>query len=65
MTLVQIGALAVLGGFTGFAAGLLGIGGGMIMVPFLTFLFTLYGFPLEVVVHIAIATSMATIIFTS
>ena len=65
MTLVQIGALAVLGGFTGFAAGLLGIGGGMIMVPFLTFLFTIYGFPLEVVVHIAIATSMATIIFTS
>ena len=65
MTLVQVGALAVLGSFTGFAAGLLGIGGGMIMVPFLTFLFTMYGFPAEVVVHVAIATSMATILFTS
>ena len=65
MTLLQVGALAVLGSFTGFAAGLLGIGGGMIMVPFLTFLFTMYGFPAEVVVHVAIATSMATILFTS
>ena len=65
MTLIQVGALAVLGSFTGFAAGLLGIGGGMIMVPFLTFLFTMYGFPAEVVVHVAIATSMATILFTS
>ena len=65
MTLVQIGALALLGSFTGFAAGLLGIGGGMILVPFLTFLFSIYGFPTEVIVHVAIATSMATILFTS
>ena len=41
MTLVQIGALAVLGGFTGFAAGLLGIGGGMIMVPFMAMILSL------------------------
>ena len=65
MTLVQIGALAALGSCTGFAAGLLGIGGGMILVPFLTFLFTMYGFPTDIIVHVAIATSMATILFTS
>lgn len=50
---------------TGFMAGLLGIGGGMVLVPFLTFLLTAWGFPLEHVVHMAIATSMATILFTS
>ncbi len=65
MTLFQIAALVILGGCTGFAAGLLGIGGGMILVPFLTFLFSIYGFPAEVIVHVAIATSMATILFTS
>lgn len=65
MTLIQIMALVALGSFTGFCAGLLGIGGGMMLVPFLTFLFSIYGFPAESIVHIAIATSMATILFTS
>ncbi|MBX6317325.1 sulfite exporter TauE/SafE family protein [Pigmentiphaga sp.] len=58
-------ALLVLGACTGFAAGLLGIGGGMIMVPFLTMLFTWKQLPPELVVHAAIATSMASILFTS
>jgi uncharacterized membrane protein YfcA len=58
-------ALAVLGCVTGVAAGLLGIGGGMILVPFLTILFTWQGLSLELTVHAAIATSMATILFTS
>lgn len=48
MTLIQIAALIALGSFTGFCAGLLGIGGGMMLVPFLTFLFSIYGFPLKV-----------------
>lgn len=65
MTLLQAIFLLLLGCFTGFSAGLLGIGGGMIMVPFLTFLFTQYGFPAEHIVHMAIATSMSTILFTS
>ncbi|HSQ10932.1 MAG TPA: sulfite exporter TauE/SafE family protein [Burkholderiaceae bacterium] len=60
-----IAALVLLGAGTGFAAGLLGIGGGMLMVPFLTLLFTWRGFPLEHIVHMAIATSLATILFTS
>lgn len=58
-------ALILLGSAAGFAAGLLGIGGGMLLVPFLTILFTAQDFPLEHVVHMAIATSLATILFTS
>jgi len=58
-------ALLVLGVIVGFLAGLLGIGGGMTMVPLLTILFTREGFPPEHVVHIAIATATATILFTS
>ncbi|OWW19636.1 sulfite exporter TauE/SafE family protein [Noviherbaspirillum denitrificans] len=65
MTVLQIFPFAALGGITGVFAGLLGIGGGMILVPFLTFMFTLSGMPNAIVVHVAIATSMASILFTS
>lgn len=58
-------ALAGLGVCTGFCAGLLGIGGAMLLVPFLTFLFSYEHFPTTLVTHMAIATSMATILFTS
>jgi len=57
--------LALLGVGTGFLAGLLGIGGGMIMVPFLTFMLAARGASPDLAVKMAIATSMATIIFTS
>jgi uncharacterized membrane protein YfcA len=55
----------LLGAGTGFCAGLLGIGGGMVLVPFMTMLLTAKHFPEEFVVHMAIATSLATIMFTS
>jgi uncharacterized membrane protein YfcA len=55
----------VIGAAVGFMAGLLGIGGGMIMVPMLVFVFTAKGFPPEHLMHLAIATSMSTILFTS
>lgn len=57
--------LLALGAFTGFFAGLFGIGGGGIMVPVLTLLFVQYQFPAEHIVHIALATSMAAIVPTA
>jgi len=57
--------LIALGLCTGFLAGLLGIGGGMIMVPFITAILTARAVAPDLAVKMAIATSMATIIFTS
>ncbi len=55
-----------LGVFTGFAAGMLGIGGGLVMVPALTMIFSAQsGFPAAESLHMALGTSMATILFTS
>lgn len=65
MDIFFIVILVILGLATGFAAGLLGIGGGMILVPLFTLIFSARGFPPDHVVHIAIATSLATILFTS
>lgn len=65
MDLTYLLIFAVLGMFTGFEAGRLGIGGGMILVPFLTMIFTASGFAPDHIVHVAIATSLATILFTS
>ena len=57
--------LLLLGAFAGFLAGLLGVGGGMLMVPFMTFVLSSKGVPAQYVVKMAIATSLATICFTS
>lgn len=63
--LVMVVELLALGLITGFLAGLLGIGGGMLMVPFLTYLLSQRGVDGALAVKMAIATSMATIVFTS
>jgi len=57
--------LLLLGCGTGFLAGLLGIGGGMLLVPFMTWLLSQRGVDAALAVKMAIATSMATILFTS
>ncbi len=57
--------LIALGAVVGVAAGLLGIGGGGIMVPAFTALFLSKGVPDSQVVHLALGTSMASIIATS
>jgi uncharacterized membrane protein YfcA len=60
-----IAELLALGVMSGFLAGLLGVGGGMLMVPFMTFLLSQRGVEAGLAVKMAIATSMATILFTS
>lgn len=55
----------LLGIFVGFMAGLFGIGGGGIMVPVLQAIFLFQGVPVESVMHLALGTSMASIIVTS
>ncbi len=59
----------LIGALVGFMAGLLGIGGGMVLVPIMLFTFGAQGagagFPPEHLMHMALATAMATIPFTS
>jgi len=54
-----------LGAVAGFLAGLLGIGGGVILVPLFLWAMPLSGFPPEHVVHIAFGTSLAIIFPTA
>jgi uncharacterized membrane protein YfcA len=49
----------------GIVAGLLGVGGGIVIVPVLYWLFTFIDFPEDLAMHMAVATSLATIITTS
>jgi len=53
------------GAFAGFLAGLLGLGGGVILVPLFLWLFSVAGFPEQLIVHTAFGTSLAIIIPTS
>ncbi len=63
MTIVLMYVLV--GVIAGILAGLLGIGGGLVIVPMLVFCFTRQGIPDDVVMHLALGTSLASIMFTA
>ncbi len=60
-----IASYLIAGIFAGLTAGLFGVGGGLIVVPILVLVFQWQNFPAETLTHMAVATSLATIIFTS
>lgn len=62
---LAIPALLVAGAAAGFAGGLFGIGGGFVVVPALVFLLPLLGVVPQEIAHVAVGTSLASIIFTS
>ena len=54
-----------IGAISGFAAGLFGVGGGLIIVPILYVVFSQMGYDPSVIMHMALGTSLATIMITS
>jgi uncharacterized membrane protein YfcA len=63
--LTSILLFLVLGSFAGILAGLLGVGGGLVIVPMINYTFALRGITGEHLHHMALGTSLATIMFTS
>ncbi len=57
--------LLMIGAVAGVVAGLLGVGGGIILVPAFYYMFAALGYDSENLMQICVATSLATIIFTS
>lgn len=63
--LLDLGFYLLLGSFVGILAGLLGVGGGLIMVPVLVIFFELQQISPDIIMHLALGTSLATILATS
>jgi uncharacterized protein len=63
--MIWIAAYLAAGAFVGFLAGLLGIGGGMTLVPILAALFAAQALAPDHSVHLALGTGMASMVFTS
>jgi uncharacterized membrane protein YfcA len=55
----------LVGAVAGVLAGLLGIGGGLVIVPMLVFCFIRQGIPDAMIMHLALGTSLASIVFTA
>lgn len=64
LTILAVAMLCT-GAIAGVLAGLLGVGGGIVIVPVLFILFDFLDIPTEISMHLAVATSLATIIPTS
>ncbi len=60
---MSIIAFIIIGALAGILAGLLGIGGGLVTIPGLVLTFTLIGMPSEEIMHMAVGTSLASMIF--
>jgi len=65
MAVSGIAIYLLLGAAAGLLAGLLGVGGGLIIVPVLAWVFVQQGFNADIIMHMAVATSLATIVLTS
>jgi uncharacterized membrane protein YfcA len=61
----ELGAYLAIGAAVGFLAGLLGIGGGIIIVSSLALIFAAHGFPAPYLMHMAIATSLGAMVASS
>lgn len=60
-----VAAYLLLGAVAGLIAGVFGLGGGIVIVPTLIFTFTYLSFDPAILTHLAIGTSLTTILFTS
>ena len=58
-------SLIITGIFSGLIAGLLGVGGGLIVIPVVFYILNFYNFSKEIIMHVAIASSLGVIFITS
>jgi uncharacterized membrane protein YfcA len=63
--MAELAAYLAIGLVVGYLSGLLGIGGGIIIVSSLAIMFAAHGFPPAYVMHLALGSSMACIVFGS
>ena len=63
--MLEVLSFLLIGCFAGILAGLLGLGGGLVVVPLLAVILTLQDFPADQVMRVAVATSLGTIMLTA